>query len=241
MLAIQVAHFPLSPLPCPTADYRRNERSHRSVLLQGARFALASLAMLQFSVLGSLADRAQAHEKERTRTPIKHVIVIVGENRSFGHLFATYKAKNIANGTLPAVSFVKPSGWVDGHPVSSNGICSKAIFVTVDEGGGYYDSGYVQPLDFFGDGTRIPLIVVSPFTKPGHISHSYSDHVSIWKLIERNWDLPAISSRSRDNLPNPKSDWDNPYVPGNSPAISDLFGPLHFDHDHDGGHDHDDR
>jgi hypothetical protein len=21
-----------------------------------------------------------------------------------------------------------------------------------DEGGGYYDSGYVQPLDFFGDG-----------------------------------------------------------------------------------------
>ena len=37
-----------------------------------------------------------------------------------------------------------------------------AIFITFDEGGGYYDSGYVQPLDFFGDGTRIPLIVVSP-------------------------------------------------------------------------------
>ena len=32
-----------------------------------------------------------------------------------------------------------------------------AIFITFDEGGGYYDSGYVQPLDFFGDGTRIPL------------------------------------------------------------------------------------
>ena len=42
-----------------------------------------------------------------------------------------------------------------------------AIFVTFDEGGGYYDSGYIQPLDFFGDGTRIPLIVVSPFIKPG--------------------------------------------------------------------------
>ena len=38
-----------------------------------------------------------------------------------------------------------------------------AIFITFDEGGGYYDSGYVQPLDFFGDGTRIPLIVVSPY------------------------------------------------------------------------------
>jgi phospholipase C len=42
---------------------------------------------------------------------------------------------------------------------------STAIFITTDEGGGYYDSGYVQPLDFFGDGTRIPLIVVSPYTK----------------------------------------------------------------------------
>jgi phospholipase C len=38
-----------------------------------------------------------------------------------------------------------------------------AIFITFDEGGGYYDSGYVQPLDYFGDGTRIPLIVVSKY------------------------------------------------------------------------------
>lgn len=113
--------------------------------------------------------------------------------------------------------------------------------MTVDEGGGFYDSGYVQPLTSSATARAIPLIVVSPFTKPGHISRSYSDHVSIWKFIERNWDLPAISSRSRDNLPNPKSDWDNPYVPENSPAISDLSGLFHFDHDHDGGHDHDDR
>jgi phospholipase C len=30
-----------------------------------------------------------------------------------------------------------------------------ALIVTFDEGGGYYDSGYIQPLDFFGDGPRI--------------------------------------------------------------------------------------
>ncbi len=46
-----------------------------------------------------------------------------------------------------------------------------AIFITFDEGGGYYDSGYVQPLDYFGDGTRIPLLVVSKYVTPGHISH----------------------------------------------------------------------
>ena len=76
---------------------------------------------------------------------------------------------------------MKPSGLVDGHPASSKldlfeGFVKKivdqvqssayandtAIFITFDEGGGYYDSGYVQPVDFFGDGTRIPLIVVAP-------------------------------------------------------------------------------
>jgi phospholipase C len=161
--------------------------------------------------------------------------------------------KDIKNGDLPAVSFVKPSGWVDGHPASSKwnlyeGFVKKivdlvksnedlwkstAIFVTTDEGGGYYDHGYVQPLDFFGDGTRIPLIVVSRYTKPGHISHSYADHVSILKFIERNWNLPTISTRSRDNLPNPKSKVSNPYVPTNRPAISDLFDLFHFEDDDD--------
>jgi phospholipase C len=156
--------------------------------------------------------------------------------------------KDIQNGKLPAVSFVKPSGWVDGHPASSkwnlfegfvtnivDAVKAKpelwattAIIVTTDEGGGYYDSGYVQPLDFFGDGTRIPLMVVSPYTKPGHISHTYTDHVSILKFIERNWSLGTISGRSRDNLPNPTSTAGNPYVPTNSPAIGDLFDLFQF-------------
>jgi len=155
---------------------------------------------------------------------------------------------DIQNGTLPAVSFVKPSGWVDGHPASSKfnlfeGFVKKivdavksnkelwestAIFITVDEGGGYYDSGYIQNLDFFGDGTRIPLIVVSPYSRGGHISHDYSDHVSILKFIERNWNLGTVSNRSRDNLPNPITDSDNPYVPNNTPAIGDLFDLFSF-------------
>jgi phospholipase C len=154
---------------------------------------------------------------------------------------------DIANGTLPAVSVVKPSGWVDGHPSSSKlnlfeGFTKKivdqveasryardtVIFITEDEGGGYYDSGYVQPLDFFGDGTRIPLIVVSPLVKPGYISHDYADHVSIIKFIERNWNLPPITYRSRDNFPNPIAAPNNPYVPVNSPAISDLFDFFEF-------------
>jgi phospholipase C len=157
----------------------------------------------------------------------------------------------VDNGTLPAVSLVKPDGLLDGHPGSSKedlfeGMVRKimdhltanpklfattVLFITMDEGGGFYDSGYIQPLDFFGDGPRIPLIAVSPFTRGGHVSHTYTDHVSILKFIERNWDLRPLSRRSRDNLPNPRSDRDDPYVPRNSPAIGDLFDLFDFGHD----------
>jgi len=163
----------------------------------------------------------------------------------------------VDDGSLPAVSFVKPDGLLDGHPASSKFdlfeamakkivdhltanpelFASTVLFVTVDEGGGYYDSGYIQPLDFFGDGPRIPLIAVSPFTTGGHISHSYTDHVSILKFIERNWDLKPLTHRSRDNFPNPRVDDDNPYVPLNSPALGDLFDLFDFSKHHDGDKD----
>ncbi len=156
--------------------------------------------------------------------------------------------EDLVTGNLPAVSVVKPSGFTDGHPASSKldlfeGFVKKivtklqanptlwastAVFITFDEGGGYYDSGYVQPLDFFGDGTRIPLLIVSPYTKGGNINHSYGDHVSLIKFIERNWGLSTITARSRDNYPNPKTKANNPYVPTNSPALDDLFDAFNF-------------
>jgi phospholipase C len=157
----------------------------------------------------------------------------------------------IDTNTLPAVSYVKPDGLLDGHPASSKldlfeGMVQKildhlsaqpelmaetAFIITFDEGGGYYDSGYIQPIDFFGDGPRIPLIIVSPFTGGGHVNHTYADHVSILKFIERNWGLQPLTGRSRDNLPNPIIDDDNPYVPRNSPALSDLFDFFSFNGD----------
>jgi phospholipase C len=154
----------------------------------------------------------------------------------------------VANNDLPAVSFIKPDGLLDGHPASSKldlleGMTKKildslnsnpdlmaetAFIITFDEGGGFYDSGYMQPLDFFGDGPRIPMIVVSPFTLGGHINHTYTDHVSILKFIERNWHVTPLTTRSRDNFPNPVSTPDNPYVPTNSPALGDLFDMFQF-------------
>jgi acid phosphatase len=153
-------------------------------------------------------------------------------------------------GKLPAVAYVKPDSLVDGHPASSKLdlfeslvdnirdrlerkpelFAETAFIVTFDESGGFWDSGFMQPLDFFGDGPRIPLIVVSPFSRGGNVVHSYSDHASVVKFIERNWGLKPLTQRSRDNLPNPVMNDANPYVPRNMPAIGDLFDMFDFDH-----------
>lgn len=158
---------------------------------------------------------------------------------------------DIRHGTLPAVSIAKPDGLLDGHPASSKldlfeGYVKKivemakanpevwkdtAIMVTFDEGGGYYDSGYVQPIDFFGDGTRIPMLVVSRYSTGGRVVHTYYDHVSFDKFVEANWMLgETISPRSRDNLPNPVALHDDPYVPVNAPALGDLMDMFDFGH-----------
>jgi phospholipase C len=155
---------------------------------------------------------------------------------------------DLDRGQLPAVSYVKPDSFDDGHPASSkldllesmmsrivNGLEANpqlfeetVFFVTFDEGGGYWDSGSFQAIDFFGDGPRIPMIAVSKYSRGGKIVHSYSDHASVLKFIERNWFLKPLTERSRDNLPNPHSAHANPYVPLNMPAISDLFDLFDF-------------
>jgi phospholipase C len=155
----------------------------------------------------------------------------------------------LEDGNLPSVAYVKPDSLVDGHPASSKldlfeamleNIIDKlkakpelfkdtALFVTFDEGGGYFDSGFIQPVDFFGDGPRIPLVVVSPYSRGGKVVHSYNDHASVVKFIEHNWGLKPLTARSRDNLPNPAMDPNHPYVPLNMPAVGDLFDMFDFD------------
>ena len=62
------------------------------------RISLASVVLFQLSLGGMLAVPARAdHDHRATTTPIKHVIVIIGENRTFDHLFATYKPKEGQN------------------------------------------------------------------------------------------------------------------------------------------------
>jgi phospholipase C len=154
----------------------------------------------------------------------------------------------IQNNTLPSVSIGKPDGLLDGHPSSSKVDlfeayvtniltaldanpalrAETAVFITWDEAGGYWDSGFIQSIDFFGDGPRIPILILSAYSTGGKVYHNYGDHVSILKFIERNWNLQPLTNRSRDNLPNPTFKANNPYVPTNSPALADLFDAFDF-------------
>lgn len=156
--------------------------------------------------------------------------------------------RDLAQHTLPAVSFVVPMNTDSGHPGYSapaayeaflKDLLAKvqaqpqlyahtAIIITTDEGGGHFDTGYIQPLDFFGDGPRIPLLVVSPYARRGVVDHGYADHASILKFIERNWRLAPLSPRSRDNLPDPVTLAGHPYRPVNGPAVDDLMSMFKF-------------
>jgi phospholipase C len=93
-----------------------------------------------------------------------------------------------------------------------------ALFITYDEHGGYYDHvpppraikpDSIPPLLGSGDlpgaydryGFRVPLIVVSPWARPGYASRIIQDHTSIAAFVERKWNLPAMTFRDANAHP----------------------------------------
>ncbi len=65
----------------------------QSLYRSGWRLAALSLTLL--STIFNLIDPAGlSAQSTKTATPIKHVIIIIGENRTFDHVFATYKPKD---------------------------------------------------------------------------------------------------------------------------------------------------
>jgi phospholipase C len=49
-----------------------------------------------------------------------------------------------------------------------------------------------------GYGPRLPLLVISRFAKPNYVDHEITDHTSILRFIEDNWQLGRIGSQSFD-------------------------------------------
>ena len=109
--------------------------------------------------------------------------------------------------------------------VMASGLWSKtAIFVTWDDWGGWFDH-VVPPVkevwdsslaqrqadayqEFNGDpfrfGSRVPCLVISPYSKRGYISHQENSHVSLVKFCQTIFDLPSLNQR--DEASNGMSD-----------------------------------
>ena len=126
---------------------------------------------------------------------------------------------DIAAADFPSVTFIDPEGDLPGdlaindHPpgdvstgdawttsvvaaiMASSMWAHSAILLTWDESGGFYDHVPPPPVDAWGYGFRVPMIVISPYARRGFVDHEVMDHTSILKLIATNWNLPSLTSR----------------------------------------------
>jgi phospholipase C len=72
---------------------------------------------------------------------------------------------------------------------------STAIFVTWDDWGGFYDPVPPKHIDKVGLGFRVPMIVISPYAKPNHLSHEQHEFGSILHFTEELYGLPSLGER----------------------------------------------
>jgi phospholipase C len=142
-----------------------------------------------------------------------------------------------AAGRLPAVTFLDPqySTTSEENPqdiqVGERFVASvvqalmhspqwrhTALFLTYDEGGGYYDHvpppraikpDAIAPIPVAGNvpggydryGFRVPAIAVSPWARAGYVSRVVQDHTSILAFLQRKWNLPAMTYRDANAHP----------------------------------------
>jgi len=162
---------------------------------------------------------------------------------------------DLANGTLPAVSYVKPDGTMDGHPHRPNGAYSRRLPRTSSSSRRATGSCGPRPR-FSSRWTKAAGITTrdssSRLISSAPAAHSDDRRVALLNgrahqpRVQRTFlvrevhrtQLAAqrtLSERSRDNLPILCRTDDNTYVPRNMPAIGDLFDLFRFGHEGGGG------
>jgi phospholipase C len=149
---------------------------------------------------------------------------------------------DLHNNALPAVSFIKPIGENNEHPGYASLMAGQqhvaslvqaiqaspywkntAIIITYDENGGRWDHVAPPAIDRWGPGSRVPLMVISPWAKHGFVDHTPYETVSILAFIEKLYNVPALGTR--DAAANPFSNvFDftqvNPFAVKRGPAVT---------------------
>ncbi len=121
------------------------------------------------------------------------------------------------SGNLPSLAWLTPPGYQSEHPQGAS-TCSgenwtvsminavmqspewnsTAIVLTWDDYGGFYDHVAPPQVDFYGLGPRVPLLVISPYAKPGFVTHTRYEYASFLKTVEERFGLPSLTARDAD-------------------------------------------
>ena len=153
-----------------------------------------------------------------------------------GGLAGSELIKVIKAGNLPQVTFYKPEGNLNEHPGYSDVLAAEKhvadiikelqkspqwskmmVIVTYDDNGGFWDHVAPPKADRWGPGTRVPLIVVSPFAKKGFVDKTFYDLTSVMRLVTKRFDLPMLESlKARDAA----------FAKNGHPAPGDLTNTL---------------
>jgi len=73
-------------------------------------------------------------------------------------------------------------------------------------------------VDAYGLGFRVPMLIISPYARRGHVSGQLYEHSSILKFIEHHFGLPSLASINHQfDTSTPSSN--------NDAAIGQAFGP----------------
>ena len=146
-----------------------------------------------------------------------------------------------AKGTLPAVSWVIPSGDDSEHAPASiaagqehvtnviNAIMrgpdwdSTAIFLAWDDWGGFYDNVAPPTVDGQGYGLRVPALVISPYARRGYIDHQTLSFDAYLKFIEDDFLGGQRLNPATDGRPDP---W--PDVRENEKILGNLLSDFDF-------------
>lgn len=122
---------------------------------------------------------------------------------------------DLADGTLPSVAFMVPSGASEHPPGSiaagsrfirtlhtalmrSSAWDSSAFLWTYDDWGGWYDHVAPPQVDEYGYGYRAPALLVSPYAKKGYVDNTELDFTSGLKFIQENWEVEPLAKRDRE-------------------------------------------
>ena len=156
----------------------------------------------------------QAYNYYAAFDPVAHADVRAAHLKDYTAMLSA-----ITTGTLPAVSWYKPTGNVNQHPGYANiddgdghiaDLVNKlkaspqwahmVIVITYDEYGGQWDHVAPPKGDLLGPGSRIPAIIISPYAKAGTVDHTQYDSASTIRLIEKRFGLAALPGiTARDN------------------------------------------